>query len=250
VAVSLVSRNCALLDAAPVIAAAHAAGAIVVLDAYQAVGVLPIDVEALGVDVLVGGMHKWLSGSTGLAFLYVRPSLSERLEPAYPGWIGHAAFNEFVHTKVFGDAYVKPAGARRFQQGTPAMAAVYSSRAGLRFVLEAGPGQIRARNNELTTYLYEGALALGFPVRTPRAANERAGGICIEVKDPQAIVQAMAARGIDVDERYGTVLRAGLHPCVTREECDLFLQVLEELMRRRRFLRHIQELSPHTRRTP
>src|SRR2546430_8062374 len=68
----------------------HEAGALVVLDAYQSVGTVPLDVTALGVDFAVGGSVKWLCGGPGAAWLYVRPDLQERLEPALVGWQGHA----------------------------------------------------------------------------------------------------------------------------------------------------------------
>ena len=65
-------------DAPAIVERAHAVGAHVVLDAFQSVGVMPVDVRALGVDVLVGGVLKWLCGGPGGAFLYVRPDLARR----------------------------------------------------------------------------------------------------------------------------------------------------------------------------
>jgi kynureninase len=234
VAVSLVSRNSALLDAAPVIARAREVGAISIIDAYQAAGVVPFNVDALGADVVVAGTHKWLSGETGLAFMYVRPDLADRLEPAYPGWFANAELHSFVHAHTFVDRFVPFAGARRFQQGTPAMASIYGARAGLRFVLEAGVDRIRECNSTLTTKLYDGALALGVTVLTPRPASERAGGICLQVADPEAFVDARAARGVDVDQRRRMLVRVAPHACSTLEDCDRFLELLGELHATRR----------------
>jgi kynureninase len=227
VAVSLVSRNSALLDVAPVIAAAKDAGALVVLDAYQAVGVLPLAVETLGADVVVGGTLKWLSGETGLAFMYVKPSLSENLLPGYPGWFGHSELHAFVHSHEFVDQFVPMPGARRFQQGTPPVEPVYGARAGLRFVLEVGVEAMREKNNLLTDYLFAGCVAQGIDVRTPKAAAERAGGICLGVKDPEAVVEALAKEGIDVDQRRKLLVRLAPHPCSTLEDCDRVLAALE-----------------------
>jgi kynureninase len=233
VALALVSRHNGMIDPAPIIRRAHQAGAVVLLDAYQAVGVVPMDVMNLGADVVVGGTHKWLSGSTGLAFMYVDEAFSEMHPPRYPGWIAHASLDRFVHVKTFEDAFEPRAGARRFQQGTPAMAAIYGSRAGLRFVLEAGAQWMRQRNASLSDHLHERALSAGLRVITPRAAERRAGGICIRMDDAQTIVDKLAERRIDIDQRRGTVLRVAPHPCNTVEECDHFMEALTELVAER-----------------
>ncbi|MER3459441.1 MAG: aminotransferase, partial [Chloroflexota bacterium] len=72
-----------------IIARAHAVGALVVIDGYQAVGTLPVDVKALGVDFYVGGCVKWLCGGAGGGYLYVRPDLAAQLEPRLTGWMAH-----------------------------------------------------------------------------------------------------------------------------------------------------------------
>ncbi|MBC8067922.1 MAG: aminotransferase class V-fold PLP-dependent enzyme, partial [Deltaproteobacteria bacterium] len=161
VSVAMVSRYSALLDVSALVARAHEVGALVIVDAYQAAGIVPLDVVELGVDALVAGNHKWLSGDTGLAFLYVEPALVERLQPMYPGWFGHQDIDGFVHAHTFVDAYRPVTGARRFQQGTPPMQPIYGARAGLELVLEVGVARLRARNLELTAQLWQGASELG-----------------------------------------------------------------------------------------
>lgn len=232
VAISTVSRNSGFTDTTEIVAAAHRAGAIVVLDAYQAVGALPVNVETLGADVVVAGTLKWLSGETGLAFMYVRPSLSDQLSPAYPGWFAHSELHAFVHTHEFIDRFVPMPGARRFQQGTPGMAPIYGARAGLRFVLEVGAAAMRERNSALTEYLFERCIERGFDVRTPRAGSARVGGICLGLPDPEGTVEALAAEGIDVDQRRRTLVRLAPHPCATFEECDRVVAALERVVRR------------------
>ncbi|HYQ05025.1 MAG TPA: aminotransferase class V-fold PLP-dependent enzyme [Polyangiaceae bacterium] len=232
VAISTVSRNSALLDTTSVVAAARAAGALTILDAYQAVGVLPLDVQTIGADVLVGGTLKWLSGETGLGFMYVRPELAARLEPAYPGWFGHSEIHAFVHTHAFIDRYAPMPGARRFQQGTPAMAPIYGARAGLKFLLEVGAAAMRERNSLLTERMYVQCLASGFDVRSPRPSAERAGGICLALPDPEAVVEALAKEGIDVDQRRQTLLRLAPHPCATLDECDHVVATLRKVLTR------------------
>lgn len=224
VAVSLVAYgNGALLRARRVIDAAHAAGALVVLDAYQAIGVVPIDVRALDADVVVAGTHKWLHGaSNGLAFAYVRRALAERLAPAYPGWFSHARMLDFE------PAYTPAPGARRFEQGSPSVEAVYAARAGVRFAIDVGVDAIRARSLMLSDHLIAGADALGLPLGTPRDHAERAGVVCLGVREPARVASELRERGIDVDTRPGTGIRLSCHPCNLHDEVD---RVLAELRR-------------------
>src|SRR5207247_10325097 len=77
-------------DVEAIIERAHEVGARVVLDAYQSVGTVPLDVTKLGVDFAVGGSVKWLCGGPGAAWLYVRPDLQEALPPTPRGWPGDA----------------------------------------------------------------------------------------------------------------------------------------------------------------
>jgi kynureninase len=225
VALPLVAyTNGALLRARRVVDAAHAAGALVVLDAYQAAGIVPIDVRALDVDALVAGTHKWLAGaSTGLAFLYVKRRLAEQLEPAFPGWFGHD------DTLAFAPRYVAAAGARRFEQGSPAVEAVYGARAGVRFAIDVGVDAIRARSFELSDRLIAGADRLGIPLATPRAYAERAGVVCLGVREPDRVAATLRERGVDVDTRPGTGIRLSSHPCNTEQDIDRVLGELAEL---------------------
>lgn len=225
VAVPMVAyANGALLDVARVIAAAHAVGAIVVLDAYQAAGIVPIDVRALDVDALVSGTNKWLSSAgMGLAFLYVRRPLADRLAPAYPGWFAHD------NPLAFDDLFVPAGGARRFEQGAPAVEAIYGARAGIQFALEVGVEAIRARSFELADRLIAGVDALGLPITTPRARAERAGMVCLDVPDLERVVAVLGERGIDVDTRPGIGLRISCHPCNTVADVDRLLAALREL---------------------
>src|SRR5262249_30192099 len=146
----------ALLPIADIARHARSVGAITVVDAYQGVGIVPVDVGALGADVLVAGTHKWMcGGGMGLAVLFVRPDLAERLEPAYPGWIGHQDLKNATAS------FEAARGAHKFQQGSPGLAPIYTARAGLRFLLEVGVDRMRARSLELTTQLFEALLDLG-----------------------------------------------------------------------------------------
>jgi kynureninase len=224
VAVSLVSYlSSARLDIEPIIEAAHEAGAIVVLDAYQAVGLMPIDVISLDADVVVGGTNKWLCGGIGLAFAYVRPSLAEQLDPVYPGWFAH------LQPTAFADAFIPATGARRFQQGTPSIEPIYTSHAGLKFALDVGVEQIHQRNIELTTYLINCADAYGIPVNTPRSHYQRGGTVCLGIDRAESVVQELAELGIDVDTRSSLGIRVSPHPCNTEQDCQQLMETLAKL---------------------
>lgn len=226
VAVSLVSyRDGALLDLAPVVERARAHGALVVVDAFQAAGIVPLRVAELGADVVVGGMNKWLSGGVGMAYLYVRPELAASLAPAYPGWWGHD------DPAAFAEEFVPAVGARRFQQGVPAIAPLYTVGAGLRFVLELGIDAIRERSVALTTRLFERFLEHRLPIRTPRDPARRGGTVCVVVPEPDEIVHALESLGIDVDARKGAGIRVSPHVANTESECDRVADAIADLVR-------------------
>jgi kynureninase len=217
------SKTGALLDVARISAAARKHGALLVLDAYQAVGIVPLKVMEMGVDIVVGGLHKWLSGAAGmgLCFLYVRPGLAEELPVLYPGWIGHGALGGFTRD------YEPASGARRFQQGTPAMEPIYTSRAGLRLVLEASVEALRERSLRLTQKMREGALARGLPLQTPEA---RGGMLCFRFEgDGSIAVAKLASQNIDIDFRPDAGLRVSPHPCQTEDEGECVLDALAKL---------------------
>src|SRR5581483_11086731 len=83
-------RSAYIVDAEAVCRRAHEVGALVSLDAFHSVGVLPVDVKGMGVDFLTGGVLKWLCGGPGGAFLYAAPAVRDRLAPALTGWQAHA----------------------------------------------------------------------------------------------------------------------------------------------------------------
>jgi kynureninase len=208
------SFNGALLDVSRFVAAAHDAGAIPVLDAYSALGVVPIDVSKLPPCIVIGGTMKWLGGGgTGLAFMYVHPDLVYRLPPAYPAWLGDARFLEFSPD------FVPAPGARRYQVGTPAMEPVYTARAGVRFVLEQGVESLRQRSVLLLDFLANRASELGLKTHSPTDSAKRAGVFAVEVDDASRVVDELRVAGIEIDTRSSRSVRLGPHWCVTPEEC-------------------------------
>ncbi|NJN84214.1 MAG: aminotransferase class V-fold PLP-dependent enzyme, partial [Caldilineaceae bacterium] len=155
-------RNGSMLDVPAIVELAHRRGALVLLDSYQALGALPVDVRALDVDFLVGGVLKYLLASGGLAYLFVRKSLLQTLQPTTSGWF--AQENIFAMDNLAN----RPApGARRFEGGTPPVPNLYAAIAGIKLVQSVGLDRIQQRIRLLTDAIKEGALQRGLRVVTP-----------------------------------------------------------------------------------
>jgi kynureninase len=187
-------------DVAALAEIAHQAGAYLLVDAYQSIGQVPIDVHRAGMDFLVTGGLKWLLGGPGIAYLYVRRALADRLEPTEIGWFAHR--NQFafdIHRFEYAD------GAPRFEGGTPSVAAVFAGQAGLSIVEEIGVRRLRARQVELVQHLVEAARRHGLAPRVPGRVEDLAGIVTIPRKDPRAVVTALAQRGVIVDRRPDVV---------------------------------------------
>src|SRR5438270_776342 len=201
----------------------HRKGAVLVVDAYQSIGAIPFDVASSGVDYLVGGTLKWLMGGPGIAFLYARGSVAERARPSAVGWWGvKEPFAFDVEHLDYGT------GARRFEYGTPAVAAIYAARAGLGLVAEIGIEKVRERHKLLSQRLVDGALDQGWTIRCPRDAEERTPVVTLEHADPAAAVTALRAAGVICDNRPG-LIRLSPHYFNTLEEMDRALALLEPL---------------------
>src|SRR5947207_7457885 len=190
----------AIQDIQRVADVARARGALTLVDAYQSVGQVPVDVKAAGVDFLTAGGLKWLLGGPGIVLLYVRDELARRLAPAIAGWFGHK--NQFAFDPRVLELHDD---ARRFELGTPALAAVYAQLGGLDYIEEIGVPAIRGATAELTEDLIGRARELGFrPKVAPRGAD-RSAIVMLPAADPAAGVRLLAAAGIVADARPGHV---------------------------------------------
>src|SRR5438132_208534 len=186
----------AIQDIRAVADAAHARGALCLIDAYQSVGQVPVDVRAAGVDVLTAGGLKWLLGGPGIVFAYIKEELAPRLEPTIAGWFGHRDQFAFDPRRLtFHD------DARRFELGTPALAAVHAQLGGLEYVEEIGVPAIRAVTAALTEDLIVRAQGLGFRPKMAADAAARSAIVILPAGDPAAAVGHLADGGIIADAR-------------------------------------------------
>ena len=230
-------RNSYLQDAAAVCERAREVGALVLLDTYQSVGTVPVDVTALGVDMACGGSVKWLLGGPGAAYLYVRPDLHEHFAPRITGWAGHAApFSfELGAQRYAGDV-------RRMLHGTPAVAALFAATAGYEIVREVGVGTIRAWSVHLNERLRANLEERGFRIFGPKDPATRGGTLTVALEpdeDGAAWVRALAARGILVDHRPDAGVRVSPHFYTLEEELDEFAEAMSELRERRSWRAHV-----------
>jgi kynureninase len=219
-------QSAVLIDLPPIIARAREAGALVVLDAYQTTGIVPYDVQALDLDVVVGGSHKWLCGGPGCGWIYVRPSLTERFAPLTTGWFAHRNPFAFEAPPM---AYASDQ--LRWASGTPTIPGYVVAEAGHALIREAGVPAIRAHNARLTMRLTAAALEHGWSVSTPLDPEHRTGWVGLDIDDAARVQQALHAQRIFVDYRPGCGLRVSAHLYTTEDEIDHFVETLAKLTR-------------------
>jgi selenocysteine lyase/cysteine desulfurase len=213
------------LDVAEVARIAHERGALVLADSYQAAGSIPIDAPALGVDFLTAGTVKYLLASAGLAFLYVRDGLVDKLLPTQTGWFADEDIFEMQIAR-----YRPHASARRFDAGTPPVPNIYAGIAGMELVERAGVENVATHVRTLNERLLAGLDELGATVATPRGSYGAL--VCIASTDPSALVDALASERIVTSSRDPN-LRLSLHLYNVEDDVD---RVLDALARNRALL--------------
>jgi kynureninase len=181
-------RTAEIQDVESVTRRARDAGAHVLLDAYQSVGTVPLEVSSLGVDFATGGSVKWLCGGPGAGWLYVRPDLIDHLVPALAGWQAHARPFEF-------ETELQPAaGIERFLTGTPNVPALYAATAGYDVIEEVGVERIRKNSERQTELLIALLDDAGYDVTCPRESSRRGGTVTVRTPAFEAVHRELAGR--------------------------------------------------------
>ena len=214
-------RNGARLDIPGIVRLARAKGARVLLDCYQAVGGLTVDVRKLDVDFAVGGMLKYLLGTAGIGFLYVRESLIPTLTPIHSGW--------FAQEDIFAMDITanRPApNARRFEAGTPPVVNCYAAEAGLKIILEVGTGTIEERVRALTRRCMMGLESIGWPSVTPAADERRGPMVCVPARETARLCAALMEQDIVTSFRDNNI-RATVHFYNSEDDIDRFIAALK-----------------------
>ncbi len=225
-------RSAFVVDAARIAAHAHRMGAVVSLDAFHSVGVVPVDVRAIGADFLSGGVLKWLCGGPGGCFLWASPEMSERYAPALTGWLAHSRPFAFEPEMDY------TTGAARWLGGTPAIPALYAAIEGPRIVRRAGIAAIRAKSLRQTSRLIELADARGYPVTAPRDPATRGGTIAFDVPHGAEVSQELLARDVVIDYRPGAGIRVAPHFYTTDAEVERVVGEVDEILASGAWQRH------------
>jgi len=215
-------RSAFVMDAARIAKRARDVGALVALDAFHSVGVMPVSVADLGADFLTGGVLKWLCGGPGGAFLYVAASVRDRLAPALTGWQAHARPFGFESEMEYAS------GAFRWLNGTPVIPALYAATEGPRILRRAGIEAVREKSVRQTSRLIELADARGFKVNAPRDSARRGGTVAVDIPNGYEVSQFLLSRDILVDYREGAGVRIAPHFYTSDDELELAFSAVDE----------------------
>ncbi len=217
-------RSAYVVDVARVTAHAHRMGALVSLDAYHSVGVIPVDVREIGADFLTGGVLKWLCGGPGGCFLYASPAMTTQFAPALTGWQAHARPFAFE-----GDVEYAP-GASRWLGGTPVIPALFACIEGPRIVRRAGVDAIRAKSVRQTARLVALAESRGYRVHAPRDPSKRGGTVAFGVPHGAEVAQALLERSVIIDYRPGVGIRVAPHFYTSDAEVERVVAEIDEIL--------------------
>ena len=221
----VVFRSSYIKDVKAITEKAHRVGAHVVMDTFQSLGNVPVDVQALNVDFVVGGVLKWLCGGPGTSYLYVRPDLGAKLEPGMTGWFAHE--NPFAF-EIGPTRYAEPPF--RFMQGTSNVPGFYTAMPGLKIIREAGVERIRAKSKKMTSRLIELADQRGWKVNAPRDPEQRGGTVAIDMPNAKEVCAELLRRDVLVDFRPKAGVRFSPHFYNTMEEIDRAIATVDEIL--------------------
>src|ERR1700674_5330707 len=216
-------RNGAKLDIPGIVRLARAKGAMVLLDCYQSVGSIDIDVKALDVDFAAGGMLKYLLGTAGIGFLYARGSLIQSLVPTNSGWFAQA---EIAAMDISAN---RPApNARRFEAGTPPVVNCYAAEAGLKMLLKVGAPAIEKRNYALTRRCMQRLEEIGWPSITPVEDARRGATVAVPSRASAQLSAELMKHDIVTSHRDDNV-RASFHFYNNDDDVESFIAAMQEL---------------------
>jgi kynureninase len=210
-------------DAKKIIARAKQVGAHVILDCYQSIGIIPLDVVDLGVSFACGGSVKYVCGGPGAAWLYVRPDLIDQFSPRVTGWFGNEApFAFTMPAQSYAD------NVWRYMGGTPAVAALYQARAGQRIIGEIGARKIRDKSLVMTQKIIDWVDELGMKLNSPRG-TDRGGSVVFDFVGSADVCRELNRRKYFCDHRPGVGIRIAPHFYTKPEEIELFFSELKKI---------------------
>ncbi len=228
-------RSAFIQDARAIIARAREVGAFVILDVFQAVGTVPLQLAEWGVHAAVGGALKFLCGGPGNAFLYVDPEAGKRMRPTFTGWMAHKDPFAFApRQELRTDGW-------RFLHGTPNVPAIFAGKEGVAIVAEIGVEAIRAKSRRQTALLVERAARHGLSVHAPSDPEQRGGTVAVQVAHGYEVCQALLAEDIVVDFRPDAGIRIAPHFYTSDEDCVATVDRMAEILATRAYERFLHQ---------
>ena len=217
-------------DLARLGAACRAGGTWLVVDAIQALGVVPVDVHALPVDLLACGGQKWLLGPWGSGFCYVRRELVDRLVPPMSGWMSYEGMDDYSNLLSYDERLV--GDARRFEAAGPATQDQLGLTASIGLLLELGVEAIAAYLRWLGQPVLEWAADRGVPVTSPTDPRHLSQIVCLAPPDAREAHRRLRQAGVVSSLREGSI-RLAPHCYNTIEEMERVVEVLDGMGRER-----------------
>jgi kynureninase len=196
------------------------------VDAYQWIGAIPLDVTGLGADFVVGGSVKYLCGGPGAGFLYTRPDRLADVKPRLTGWMAHPEPFGFDP----GPMRYRDDGLRLLN-GTPHVPCLYAAQAGYEIVRAIGVPAIRAKSMRLTARIVEFARERGWTVNSPLDGAQRGGSVSLGVPEPERVQKELDRRDVLCDWRPGAGVRFGPHFYNSDEDVERGLAELADIVR-------------------
>jgi kynureninase len=232
-------RSSFIQDAQAIVEKARKVGAVVVLDVFQSVGSLPLELEKWGVHAAVGGALKWLCGGPGACFLYVSPELCNDLAPAFTGWMAHKRPFDFDP----GPIDLREDG-WRYLHGTPNVPGLYAAEEGVRICNSIGMEAIRAHSKKQTALLMDKAREHGLEPTAPENPEQRAGTVAIHVPHGYEVCQELLLRDFVVDYRPKAGIRIAPHFYTLDEECVATIEEMRKILDTKAYEKHIGQEKP------
>jgi selenocysteine lyase/cysteine desulfurase len=214
-------------DLAALAEVAHAHGALLIVDATQSAGAIPIDAPASGADAIVAGGYKWLCGPFGAAVMYLAPHLQNTLDP---GFVGFRSHNNMWDLSP--DRLEYPDTAKRFESSTMAFGCIKGLEKSIKYLTDIGIARIYDHNIALADRLIEGLNDLDVEVVSPMTPSERTSIVTCRIEgfNPREIVDSLKERNIVAHKRQD-FLRFSPHVYNTDRDVDRALMELRSLLK-------------------
>ena len=203
--------------------AAHDHNALLVVDATQSAGAIPIDVQQCPVDILISGAYKWLCGPFGAAFMYIAPHLQEKLEPGLVGFRSHDNMWDLDASRIN-----YPETAQKFEFSTMAFGCALGLAKSISFINNIGVQNIFQHNQNLADRLIEGLQTREAVIISPLDGKDRSSIVNahFECIDSKKMIKELKNEGVFVSSRAGSI-RFSPHLYNTIKDIDKTLGVID-----------------------